>query len=244
MKDYTPNINKFNTYEMIKFYNTVFQTEYSVSINNLNFLNTSPNFKILKILSIITENNNISQSALAKKLDIAPSMINKYIKHLKKNNLILLEGKNNKNIKYYLTEKGKDFQEEYRFNFFNDILKLHKTIIVEIESCLNMLKTKKIIDLVLFGINEFAEIIIELTLKKKSGLNIKGLFDSDASKFAIPLYNFEIQPFEKYNLTFGKNVIICSLSHKNDIINYLKNNFDNDINLITINDLFKESNFI
>jgi predicted transcriptional regulator len=243
MNEIIQNINKFNTYEMLDFYLNIFDKRYSNTINKLEFFHSSPNYKILKILTLINSNSNISQAQLSSQLGLATSMINKYIKHLKKNLLICIKGTNNKNIKYFLTDKGKDFLDEYKYNFINDTIKLYKTILNEIEQSLILLKTKKYQTFAMFGINEFAEIIIETNLKKDMKFNIKGLFDSNVNKHKTLLYDYEIQPFDSFNISNTNNVLITSLSHKNEITTYLLNLFSEKINIFTLTDLLKETNF-
>ena len=96
-----------------------------LQLNGFDFLLPSPLVKELFILTTIQKYPNISQRKISKEINIAPSMVNKYINDLKSQNYIEVIGENNKHTQYLLTESGLRRLKILTLSFISEISVLY-----------------------------------------------------------------------------------------------------------------------
>ncbi|HON56253.1 MAG TPA: winged helix-turn-helix domain-containing protein [bacterium] len=218
------SLNKFNSLENLYYSQFINYSANSFLIDidkKIKFFEPTAELRKFIILKQIENDTNISQFRLAKNINVAPSMTNKYISQLKKNKLIKLQGKNNKTTRYYLTEKGKEQNKKYLNEFINEILILYKEIKNEIK--LKLLKIKETAQskkILLYGANEICEMII--AANKELNLKIVGIIDKNADLYKNKFHGLKLfSPDKLYDLKFDV-LLITSISKSEEIYNQVK----------------------
>ena len=184
-------------------------------INNLSsfsFFKPTPELRKLIILEEIRKNNKISQLELSKFLNIAVSMINKYIYLLNKDNYIHKSGINTKNMEYYLTKKGESYREFLLLTYSHEVIKLYKMVNNNFILFFNSLKEENIKSVVFYGAGEVAEIAIEIISNLK--LDLVSIVDDDKEKQDKLLKGNRIYPVKYLEETKFDSIIITSFTDR------------------------------
>jgi len=225
-------INKFNTLENALLFTNNASTLIDYIDEKLDFLEPTPEFRKFMILDCISKNSKISQSQLAKQAKIVPAMINKYIVEFRKKQIIMVAGKNNKNIRYYLTQAGEELRKKYLAEFINEVLIIYKIIKEEIKK--KMLTIHRYCEnqkILLYGANEISELIMQCLDELR--LNIIGIMDADVSKKSRALFfRMKFYPPEKLKSLHFDAVIITSLSKHKEIYKSIEHIIDNNKKII------------
>ena len=174
----------------------------------------------LSVLLSIHKTPDASQHKIARRSDLSSSMVNNYIKQLKRDNLITVEGETNRTLSYHLTPLGKDKLKDALVSFSTEIMQLYGFVKFEIAHILQGFYEEGIRTLVLFGVAETAEVVFAAI--KRTPLVVIGTVDSDLSKHGTPFNGFVIQPPEQINHIKPDAVLITSFSKQEEIHNCIR----------------------
>jgi len=86
-------------------------------------------------------------------------MVNNYIKQLKRDNLITIDGETNRTLSYHLTSAGQNKLNEYLLSFTIETMQLYSFVKQEIAQILHSFFEEGIRTIVLFGVAETAEVV-------------------------------------------------------------------------------------
>jgi DNA-binding MarR family transcriptional regulator len=171
--------------------------------------------RCLSVLLSIHKTPDASQHKIAKHSNLSSSMVNNYIKQLKQDNFITIEGETNRTLSYHLTPQGKNKLNEALLSFSIEIMQLFSFVKHEIAQILQGFYEEGIRTLVLFGVAETAEVVFAAI--KRTPLVVIGTVDSDMSKHGTSFNGFVIQPPEKITQIKPDAVLITSFSKQEEI---------------------------
>ena len=183
--------------------------------NGLKFFKHSPLFKRLLILSAIEKNPFISQSRLAKQVDLTSSMVNNYIREMSHKKNITIKGKTNRTMSYNLTPKGFEEKMSLLIAYTLETTGLYQDAKQEFAQRLQQIYEEGIHNVVLFGASETAEILYNSS--KPLDLEIIGIVDNDPDKQGTLFGNLVIQPPDFIERINPDGVIIASVGRQNEI---------------------------
>lgn len=171
--------------------------------------------RCLSVLLSIQKSPDASQHEIGKRSDLSSSMVNNYIKQLKRDNFISVEGETNRTLSYHLTPLGQNKLSEALLSFSIETMQLYSFVKHEIAQILQGYFEEGIRTLVLFGVAETAEVVFAAI--KCTPLVVIGTVDSDMSKHGTPFNGFVIQPPEKIKQIKPDAVLITSFSKQEEI---------------------------
>lgn len=171
--------------------------------------------RCLSVLLSIQNTPDASQHKIAKRSDLSSSMVNNYIKQLKRDNFITIEGETNRTLSYHLTPQGQNKLNEALLSFSIETMQLYSFVKYEIAQILQGFYEEGIRTLVLFGVAETAEVIYAAI--KRTPLVVIGTVDSDMAKHGTSFNGFVIQPPEQIKQIKPDAVLITSFAKQEEI---------------------------
>jgi DNA-binding MarR family transcriptional regulator len=222
MFDSLDELGKFKTLEMLIRERRLAQIERTLldGETGLRFLQPSPELRELVLLIEIGKNANISQSTLAEKANLAPSMVNNYMKNFVDEGLVEMRGATRRKVTYELTKKGVKRRGELLSAYMGEMLRLYKNARTEFSSRVAKFYDEGLHRVVLYGAGEIALLLI--TAAKEIGIEIVGVVDSDPRRQGERIGNMVIHPPTKIKEMNPDGVIITSLAHREEIHNAIR----------------------
>ncbi|MGY4686693.1 MarR family transcriptional regulator [Petrotoga mexicana DSM 14811] len=187
-----------------------------LNIQNYTFFNPSPNFREMMILKLISQENDISQETMAKKVGVVPSMINKYLKDFEENGNIIKSGENKRNMSYELTEAGKKRLQFLTLSFVDEVSELYTETKDSFKKVFQTLKKDNLKDILLYGAGVVGGIVLKVL--KDENINIIGFLDDSPSKQGDKLQGIDIYPPEKAKELTYDALIIASFRKSEKIL--------------------------
>jgi DNA-binding MarR family transcriptional regulator len=148
-----------------------------IQASQLRFISPTKQSRLLSVLYSIYEKPEASQHKIAANTDLSSSMVNNYIKWLKREGFITVLGKTNRTQQYHLSETGRVMLRQSLLDYSAEIVRLYGTVKNEISNILKGFYNEGIRTIVLFGVAETAEIVYAAA--KRTALVIIGVVDSD-----------------------------------------------------------------
>lgn len=156
----------------------------------MEFMNYSSKMRELLMLIEMDKNTSITQHELSKASSIVASMVNNYVKRFVENDYIEKMG-NNRNTRYILTAKGKEYKNYLLVSYLSELMDnikysekyLHQTLMDAIgrEKC----------RLLLYGAGETGKVCANI-LKSVDSVKIVGYVDDDMKKVGSYLEGYPI----------------------------------------------------
>jgi predicted transcriptional regulator len=187
-----------------------------LNIQNYTFFNPSPNFREMMILKLISQENDISQDAMAKKVGVVPSMINKYLKDFEENGNIIKSGENKRNMSYELTEAGKKRLQFLTVSFVDEVSELYTETKDSFKKVFQTLKKDNLKDILLYGAGVVGGIVLKVL--KDENINIIGFLDDSPLKQGDKLQGIDIYSPEKAKELTYDALIIASFRKSEKIL--------------------------
>ena len=179
------------------------------------YISPTKHTRCLSVLLSIHKTPDASQHRIARRSNLSSSMVNNYIKQLKRDNLITIEGETNRTLSYHLTSAGQNKLNEALLSFTIETMQLYSFVKQEIAQILQSFFEEGIRTLVLFGVAETAEVVYAAI--KRTPLVVIGTVDSDMAKHGTPFNGFVIQPPEKIIQINPDAILITSFSKQEEI---------------------------
>ncbi|GAB6137398.1 winged helix-turn-helix transcriptional regulator [Halanaerobaculum tunisiense] len=199
----------------------------------LKYLTPSSKLKKVLLLKEIAKDPNISQSELADKIGVVPSMVNNYIKQFVEEGLLEKEVQSSRNMKYYLTTFGQDYKDRNLFAYMIELEKVYKKTRKEVKNNLmNLLVQEEINKVVCYGAGEAASVAI-LSLKEMN-LSISGIVDDDQSKQGSYYDDYLIQSPDKIKELNPDAIVITTIMYRQEIYEKIKEYENEGIKVIQI----------
>jgi len=181
------------------------------------FLTPTKSFRWLAILLALFKQEDISQHRLAQATGLSSAMVNAYVRELGRQGMISRLNRNNRDMCYRLTAKGRTELLRLFSSYAAEVVQLYTQAKNEISRQLKRVLTPGVSRrLVLYGASETCE----LTLQALEGFpqaRIAGVVDSDPAKHGTDFHGHTIMPPERIRELEAELVIITSFARQDEI---------------------------
>ncbi len=206
-----------------------------IYLDTSKFLSPTKKFRRLSVLLAIHNAPQASQSKIAHATRLSSSMVNNYIKELKRDDLLIIAGNTNRTQSYHLTASGYRLLTDSLLAYSSEIVQIYGAVKREIGNLLNGFHKEGLKTIALFGAAETAEVVYAAV--KDTPLVIVGIVDNDISKIGRPFNGFFIQPPEKLREINPDAVLITSYAKQEEIYKSIRNIIGDDIRIKNLSDL-------
>lgn len=201
----------------------------------LNFLNPTKQSRLLSVLFSIYDSPDVSQHKIALNTNLSSSMVNNYIKWLKQEGLVTVQGKTNRTQRYHLSEIGHVTLRQLLLDYSAEIVRLYGSVKTEISNILSELYSEGIRTIVLFGVAETAEIVYAAV--KRTALVIIGVVDSDGLKQGRLFNGLEIRSPRAIQEIRPDAVVITSFGKQEEIYQQVRKISGSTIKIRKLSDI-------
>lgn len=206
-----------------------------ISPFNSKFLSPTKLLRRLSVMLAINEAPHKSQHAIGRQAHLSGSMVNNYIKTLKRENLLNVKGKTNRTQSYHLTLEGGKILRRSLLSYSAEIVRLYGTVKRELANILHGFYNEGIRTVVLFGAAETAEIVHAAL--KETRLAMVGVVDSDPAKHGRPFNGLMIRPPESILEIAPDAVVITSFGRQEEIYGTVKKVVGEGIQIKKLSDI-------
>lgn len=178
-------------------------------------MNPTKQSRRLSVLMSIRNEPSASQHKIAKCTNLSSSMVNNYIRCLKEEGVITVNGKTNRTQSYHLTRHGHNELRESLLAYSIEIVQLYSAVKCEIAHIMKGFYKEGIRTLVLFGVAETAEVVFAAI--KTTPLIVIGVVDSDPAKQGQQFNGLIVQEPQKLEEINPDAVVITSFGKQDEI---------------------------
>lgn len=182
-----------------------------MDLSTFSFFNPAPDFREMSILRLISQQPAISQSELAKRTGIVPSMVNKYIYQMEDEGYLVKVGENRRKMTYQLTGEGKFRLQFLTISYLHEVSQLYTQshdIFLEV---LREIEHNQIKRLYLYGAGIIGGVIAEIL--RFEDYEILGYVDDAVDKTAKTFYDYPVYQPGQVKREQYDGVIIASFKH-------------------------------
>ncbi len=182
------------------------------------FYKPTPMYKEYQILGLISNNDTITQRMISESLNVAVSMVNKYLKEYEESGFIKINYISDKNVEYRLTKKGEDRIRFLNIGFLSSSNQVYDEARTSVLETLNNVLEKDTENIIMYGAGDVAGIIVDV-LNHAQGANVKiiAIIDDDLDKQHTKVGNIEIIALEELK-NYNYDEILISSYKQQDMI--------------------------
>jgi predicted transcriptional regulator len=163
----------------------------------------------------------ISQSRLADKAGLVPSMVNNYIRMMSEQGLLHKEGASRRRTTYHLTQQGRDRCAELMRRYSIETVRLYKYAKGEFRRRLaERFRSLRGMRIVIYGAAETGELVYQVCLEM--GCRVVGVVDSNPAMQGRKMFGCRVASPSEIDSMNADVVLISSLGHAEEIENYLQ----------------------
>jgi len=172
----------------------------------------------MMILDLISSNKNHSQANLAVRLNVAVSMINKYINEMEREGLLNKDNINGKKMNYVITKKGVYERDYLLTTYLDELLEMYKKAKHRIEEKFEEIIEKKYRRLLLFGAGETGKVVLNVYNDSyKDKLEILGIVDENMEKINKKIWGVRIISIDEVKKLEFQKIFITSFAYRDRI---------------------------
>jgi len=187
-----------------------------------NFFNPTAKYKRYLLLSTIEKGDILTQREIAKKLNIAPSMVNMYLADCLNNGLVEKITNSKKDVKYHITDKGISEKKTLNIEFLKSTLSVYNLAKNNITPLFDRLKKSNIKNIVFYGAGEVCDLLLHLIHADRTlDLNVLYLVDDNPIKQDTILSDTKVFNPTKLKEDDYDAVVISSYTNTTEISNRL-----------------------
>lgn len=187
--------------------------------NNLKFLQSAPLMNELTILNLINESPKVSQSGISKSVNLAPSMVNNYIKKFVEQGFLKKQNVTNRDMQYLITEEGDKRRLFLLISYMSEVIKLYKISKTEVAKRLKGILDDGIKKVLFYGAGETGEVAVHAI--KSFDIKLLGVIDDNKDLVGKDFYGYNVMEFEEINKIKPDAIIITSFKYQDEIYNKL-----------------------
>ena len=199
------------------------------------FLMPTTKYRNMSVLMAVHDFPEISQEKIAGITHLSSSMVNNYVKNLKREGLLRVTGDTNRTQRYYVTARGQSLLTTSLLSYSAEIVQMFGAAKREIAGILEDFYEDDIRTVVMFGVSDTAEIVY-LAIKESS-LVVIGVVDSDASKRGKPFNGLIIEPPEALKKMRPDAIVISSFGKQEEIQERIRQIGCKDTKVIRLSDV-------
>lgn len=175
----------------------------------------------LVLMMEIERDPAISQSRLARKAGLAPSMVNNYIRRMSESGLLDKQGTNCRDTTYHLTVTGLARSAELMRRYSIETVRLYKYAKEEFRRRIReALGGRKGLRVALYGAAETGELVYQVC--RELGHEVVGVVDSDPSRQGKRINDCQVSDPDCLPRLGAQVVLISSLGHAEEIAGLLE----------------------
>lgn len=187
-------------------------------MENNTLFKPSPKYKELMILTMIENNEDISQRIISKRLNISLAMVNAYLIDCEKNKYIKVLNRSGKS-KYMITKLGLDRIKVLNIGLLKSTLDIYNFAKDECLKFLNNILEKGFKNILFYGAGEVAEILLYVLSNSNYDVNVLGIIDDDVNKQGSVFVNIPVISLDDINRYNNIDGILVSSYTNQEIIN-------------------------
>lgn len=190
-------------------------------------------YKEYLILEMIHNNRHVTQREMSRLSSASVSMVNMYLDEYEAAKYIRREKNSTRDVEYFLTKSGVERMRVLNIRYLMESQLIYRNAKAQIMNFLNLIIKKGIKDIILYGVGEVADVIIETIYQDKTiPINIVGLIDDDITKQGKTIHGVDIDSINMID-EINHELIIISTYTSFDLIykklmkiNYPKNKIE------------------
>lgn len=179
----------------------------------------SGQYRSLQILDELSNNDDLTQRDLSRRLGIALGLVNSYMKNLASKGYITVKSIPPKRYAYYLTPKGFAKKTRLAYDLLQDYTRIYREARNNYQKLFSELEQAGVQRVLFAGADEVAEFAY-ITLQE-TGLELAGVVDLDGEKIGKKFFGHEIQPLQEIERLQYDRIIITSYVSRNDLFREL-----------------------
>ena len=178
----------------------------------------TPLYKELKILNLLTNNEDVTQRVIAKELGISLAMVNFYLEKYEEEGLLTIKRDSTKSLTYILTRLGHERRKLLNMEFLEASLDVYNDAKQE---CINFIK--KIVDagfkkLLFYGAGEVCELFLYVINNvNEIDLEVLAVIDDDEIKIGKKITSIDIISVSNINDYAYDGILVSSYTHNDTI---------------------------
>ncbi|MEA2064021.1 MAG: winged helix-turn-helix transcriptional regulator [Gemmatimonadota bacterium] len=175
----------------------------------------------LLMMREIERDPSISQSRLALKMGLVPSMVNTYIRRMAEQGLVLKQGDTRRRTSYHLTGTGRLYRARLLKRYNIETVRLFKYAKQEIRHLMKeKLNSRNSLKVALYGAAETGELVCQVCLEM--GHEVVGVVDSNPGRQGGHLLGVKVTGPESLISMEPDAVLITSMGHTDEIAEKLE----------------------
>lgn len=171
--------------------------------------------RLLAILESLSQENELSQNELGRRLGVSSAMVNTYLRQLQSKKLVTFEARNGKSYRYLLTPEGERLRGEMMADYSSEAIQIYSGLKNQISAKLRKVAARGLLKLVLFGASETCEVV--LSSLRDSEFKVMALVDNDPKKHGILFHGHVVSPPHILDSVPCHAVLITSFGRQNEI---------------------------
>ncbi len=179
----------------------------------------SKDSRLLAILDALSQENDVSQCELGRRLGVSSAMINQYLRDLQEKKLIVFEARNGKSYRYLLTPAGETRRGEMFAQYSSETIQIYTGLKNCIAQKMSRVQARGLSRLVLFGASETCEVV--LSTLSTLPFKIVALLDNDIAKQGTLFHGHVVCPPQILDTVSCDAVLITSFGRQNEIYEQL-----------------------
>jgi DNA-binding MarR family transcriptional regulator len=203
-----------------------------MSQKTLRFFKPNRFLRELFLLIGFEQNPALSQHDIARVAGISSSMAHNYVKYFVEQELITIEGKTNRTMRYLVTPTGKQRKQELLALYSEEVVHLYTIAKNEFEKKLRSLVQHGMNTAVLFGAAATGELVYNASLP--TPLQIIGVVDNDPHKHHQKFGELEVLPPTVIESLHPDGVIITAFGKPDEIYAEIKHLQDQGIEIVRL----------
>ncbi len=170
-------------------------------------------YKDLLLLVEISNEKNLSQRDLSKRLNIALGLVNSYMKNLISKGYVTIKAIPSKRYAYYLTPKGFAEKSRLTYKHLQNFTNLYKIAKKDFQVLFRRLEKENVKKVVFCGVDEVAEIAY-ISIQ---AFEIELIMVVDYEKGKKKFFNYTVRPLEDLKTGACDRVVITSMFRKEEL---------------------------
>ena len=205
-------------------------------IKQASYFYPSPLMRELQILELLDENPFLSQAAIAREVDLAVAMVNRYITNFHNEGYIEKEAYAENRYVYRLTPRGKEKMQYHLFSYMAELLRLYSTVKERVLMTLYSVvpEQESEIRVVLYGAGEVAEVMFNALMGLRN-VEIAGIIDDSEEKQEKTFYRFPIHSPRELGQMDPDVVIITSWFHAHEMFSRIRGLYGDKYKVVKLN---------
>jgi len=170
----------------------------------------------LLLMIEVEHDPSISQSRLALKIGLVPSMVNTYIRRMSEQGYLIKAGSSHRRTTYHLTGKGRAHCAELMKRYSIETVRLYKYAKQEFRRRLaGKFSSCKALKVALYGAAETGELVYQVCLEM--GHKVVGVVDQDPCRQGCRIFGCRVSDPAKLEQMAPDVVFITSMGHADEI---------------------------